>query len=317
MAKRMSWNATVGCEGGPLMVASAKDFARWPGALGTSRPKTTLWYYGHAVDELPERFRPDPDGGHQWLHHETTEAARQTMAELRDALVAKFPDTKVTEDEFDMHLLLPDRRAIEVKLGPQSEYDEAWQSHQEEETWTHVWGKEDAFRSFFWELEGGCVVQIGVSEERDEVVMIQSWVDEEEEDEAKVRALVEAGSAEESDSDGELVIPSGHTVFVWSPTSVLQLTGFDFETLGFEGFETKLRAMAEEATPPELETDMIAGLGTAMLLKPGRWRARVGVHESDDDSDDDSAGDSGDEDSDSDGGGDWSCRWCRLIWTAA
>jgi hypothetical protein len=300
MANRLTWSARVGCEGGPLLVAGARDFARWPGSLGTSRPKTILWYYGHAVAELPDRFRPDPDSGHQWLHHDTTEAARQTMAELRDAMVAKFPGTKVTEDDLEMHILLPDRRALEVQVGPRSEYDASWQSHQEEETWTHVWGKESDFQAFFWELEGGCVVDVGLSGEKDELVLIQSWVDDKA-DLALVRDFVAGPREDEEDSGGELVVPTGHAVIVWSPTSVVQLVDFDFDTLGFEGFEKKLREMAEQPTPPRFATDMIVGLGTAMMIEPGRWRARVGAHE---------------HDGEEEGGKSWSARWCRLTWTA-
>jgi hypothetical protein len=129
---------------------------------------------------LPEKFRPNGDEGHQFMECGTREAAKEAMAALRDAVLGRFPDAKVTEDDSEMHFLLADDREMKVELSPGSEYSASWQSHSEEETWTHRFGEQKEFEGFFWELEGGCVVDIGVTAARDEIVLLQSWVDEDE-----------------------------------------------------------------------------------------------------------------------------------------
>src|SRR5215471_19162564 len=110
MPNRLSWTVTVGCEGGPLLVASAKDFARWPGALGTSREKKTLQFEGF-TEEIPPKFWSSGEPVES-IEYPSNVAAKEAMAGLREALSAKFPGVKVTEDEGEMHFLLPDRREI-------------------------------------------------------------------------------------------------------------------------------------------------------------------------------------------------------------
>ena len=48
-------------------------------------------------------------------------------------------------------------------------------------------------------------------------------------------------------------------------------------TNGWDGFEPRLRELAERPTPYEIECKTFEGNGVATTLAPGRWRVRDGL----------------------------------------
>ena len=303
-----SWAGTIGCEGGPVKVVDLPWFGQWTGAfqfadlrkVDEEKAKrfadrmTTLHYWGQFTDRLPAPFAAD--GGHQFVHYASEGEARKKRDELRDAVKAKFPNAEVTEDEEQLHVLLPDTdEELWAELAPKSEYDAAWQAHPDEECWTHAFGK-DA-RALFWDIEGAGCADVGVSADGGEIVLVRSWLsgedDTEAEEEAAVRAHVSRPRKGEKPG-GEVELPTGKAVLVWSPIAPFQLEGVS-------GLDALL-ALGDEG-PSRLDTELIEGVGTVVRVKPGRYRVTL----SSTDEEGEAAGEEATERP-------WSCRWCRLTW---
>ncbi|HEX7602486.1 MAG TPA: hypothetical protein VF316_12810, partial [Polyangiaceae bacterium] len=243
---------------------------------------STLHYWGQFTDKLPAPFKAE--GGHHYLTHATEEEARAKLAELCRAAKLKLPTVEITEDDEQTHFLLSsedDEEEMWAELSPKSEYDASWQANAEEESWIHAFG---GVRGLFWDVGGPGVADVGVSADGTEIVLVRSWVDEDE-DEEEVRALVDAPSEREVPG-GEVSIPSGKAVVIWSPIAPFQLTGL-------EGPD-ELAKLGDAETPPELDTELIGGVGTVLRVKPGRWIITTASTDEDESS--------------------WSCRWIRLRW---
>jgi hypothetical protein len=303
MAKtRMSWVATVGCEGGPILIADLPDYSQWTGAApyvelrkmsekfaaATQDRMRTLHYWGQFTDRLPAPYAAD--GGHQFVTCATEAEARGKLAEMIAAIKKAMPTVEVTESEEQTHFLLPgddDDLEMQAELAPKSEYDASWQANEGADAWFHAFGK--SARGLFWEIEGGGVAEVGITADDDEVVLVRSWVDDDADDK-KVRKHVDSPGANET-AVGELAIGSGRAIVIWSPVAPFQIEGID-------GPEA-LAKLGESGKPPELDTDIMGGVGTVIRMKSGRWAVTVAS------TDDESGGD--DETS-------WSCRWCRLKW---
>ncbi len=310
--RRLKWVATVGCEGGPVMLADLPDFGQWTGAapypeLRKLSPKfaestkdrmRTLHYWGQFTDKLPAPFAAE--GGHQYVECATEEEAQAKLAELCRVVKEKLPKVEISEDEEQTHFLLPgddDDEQMWAELAPKSEYDASWQAHEGDESWVHAYGK--TAKALFWDVGGPGVADVGVSADGTEIVLVRSWVDEDE-DEESVKALVDAPSESEEPA-GEFSIPSGKALVVWSPIAPFQLTGMN-------GPDDLLK-LGDAGDPPELDTEMIGGVGTVLRVKPGRWVVSIASTDDDDDDDDDDEDDDDDDDESS-----WSCRWMRLKW---
>ncbi len=302
MAKknRVNWVASVGAEGGPLMIADISDYAKWTGAApyaelrrmgakyveATKDRMRTLHYWGQFTDRLPPPFAAD--GGHQYIQCASEAEAQARLGELIAAIKRALPSVEVTESEDQTHILLPgedDDLEMQVELSPKSEYDASWQANEDADAWFHDFR---AVRALFWEIEGGGVAEVGRTADGSEIVLVRSWVDEDS-DENHVRQLVDRKAASEKEV-GELAIPSGRAVVVWSPVAPFQIEGLD-------GPEALMK-LGETGDPPALDTEMMGGIGTIIRVKPGRYA--VFIASTDDDDGDDER--------------DWSCRWCRLTW---
>jgi hypothetical protein len=303
MAKnRMSWVASVGCEGGPLMVADLPDYAKWTGgapyaelrqmnakyAETTKDRMRTVHYWGQFTDQLPEPF--GADGGHQYIQCATEAEAQAKLDALIAAVKKALPTVEVTVGDDQTHFLLPGKDEdleMQAELAPKSEYDASWQANEDADAWFHEFGQA---RALFWDIQGGGTADVGVTAEANEVVLVRSWVDEDS-DEKHVRKLVDA-KAKTEQVVGSVAIPSGRAIVVWSPIAPFQLEGID-------GPEA-LAKLGETGEPPELDTEMIGGIGTVIRVKPGIYSVTVASTDEDEEDDDRS----------------WSCRWCRLTWTA-
>src|SRR5579862_6013941 len=237
-----AWVATVGCEGGPVMVVDLPGFARWTGAtpyveLRKVDPqkakrfadkRKTLHYWGQFTDQLPAPFKQE--GGHEFIECATESEAATKLAELVTAVKKTFPGVEVSEDEEQTHFLRPDADEEDsemwAELAPKSEYDASWQAHEEEEVWQHDLDKD--VRALFWEIEGGGVADVGLSPGGDEILLVRSWLsgedETEKEEEAAARAHAAAATEDQADG-GEVVIRSGRAVVIWSPVAPFQIEG--------------------------------------------------------------------------------------------
>lgn len=307
------WGATVGCEGGPVMVVDLPGFAKWTGStpyaelrkLNPAKAERfadkmkTLHYWGQFTDQLPDPFCKG--GGHQYVHCASEAEARTKLAELVAAVKKKFPNVEVTEGEEQTHFLVPNGSGngsgnegmqMWAELAPKSEYDASWQPHTGEVTWEHAFGKSE--RALFWDIEGGGIASVGVSKSGDEILLLRTWLsgedETEKEEEAEARALAACSAAKEQPG-GEVLISSGRAVVIWSPIAPFQIEGL-------RGPES-LSALGETGAPPSLDTEMIEGVGTVIRVKPGRFAVSHW---------------STDEDEDEDDQREWSGRWCRLKW---
>ncbi|MBX3189296.1 MAG: hypothetical protein KF819_19890 [Labilithrix sp.] len=274
----MKWVATIACEGGPLLVADVDGFAHWTGAASIPGTQKTLHYWGQFTRELPPPFAQD--GGHRFEACASHEEAQAKLRALVSAVRATFSGANVAErDDGSIEIALPDRRRMWAELSPKSAYDAAWQAHQSEEAFTHPISPTQ--HGLFWDTEGPGVVEIAISPARDAVLMLRTWPsgdENEAEEERAVRALVEPRSDREERA-ADILLSSGASVFVWSPTAAAQLADV-----------SDLRALADADPPASLRTTIFDGLGTVLRLVPGRYEATVAAHE----------------------GETWSCRWCRL-----
>lgn len=303
----LRWIGKVVCEGGgPVMVADLPGFAQWTGgvpftelraadpghAQALAQRMNTLHYWGQFTDRLPAPFRAD--GGHQYITCASETAAEAKLAELRAAVRAAFPTATVHADETRTHFFLPEtEEEMTAEVSPQSEYDAAWQTKGDTGSFHHSFG--DDAGGFFWDIEGSGVVDVGVSDDGTELVMVRSWMSEEDEDDveqvAAVRAFVTSRRADE-EPVGDVEISSGKAVCIWSPIAPFQLEGMD------AGPEA-LMMLGEQAHPVSLSTRLIGDVGTILRLRPGRYMATLGDTDGNDDDDDAN-------------GPPWSCRWCRL-----
>src|SRR6266403_1268694 len=98
MSKEIEWVATVGCEGGPVLVVDLPGFGQWTGAapfaelrkvneLGAERfanRMSTLHFWGGLMDELPAPFASDE--GDANVACATEDEARAKLAALREAV---------------------------------------------------------------------------------------------------------------------------------------------------------------------------------------------------------------------------------------
>ncbi len=304
MAKtRMRWVASVSCEGGPILIADLPDFAQWTGAATftelreasqkmveqTKNRMTTLHYWGQFTDRLPAPYAAA--GGHQYLKCATEAEAKSKLAELVTSVKARMPKVELSEEDEQIRLVLPgkgdeDDQEMWAELAPKSEYDASWQAHQEEDCWIHAFGKSG--KGMFYDIQGGGVAQVGVTADATEIVLVRSWVDEDDH-EAEVKKLVDVPSQSER-AGGEIMIPSGKALIIWSPVA-------PFQVEGIEGPQS-LTTLGDKGDPPELDTEVMAGVGTVLRVKPGRWAATVACTDDSEDHDDES----------------WSCRWLRLTW---
>ncbi len=309
---RIQWVAQVACEyGGPAIVADVQEYAKWMGATPYAvADRRVLHYWGQFTDELPGEYAQE--GGHVHRRADSFDALLRDRDELLAAVRAKWSDAAITVDDEagEAHVLLSDDRQLWIQLGPKSAYEEACDG--EGPLWEHTFttpsGREGT--ALFWEKEGSGDFFVGVSEARDELVLLRTWVDEEElEDTAK--AFVDAPSKFEfAGEDIELRTDDGRVVVAYSPFTWLQM-------VAAERFSA-VAAQSQELAPEEARARMMelyaslfddrpvvvldagddSDVAAAVRLRPGTYRIAAGHY---DPSDDDDAEDAP-----------WSCIWCRF-----
>jgi hypothetical protein len=292
---KIDWVATVGCEGGPVMVVDLPGFAQWTGAAPFAElvkvNEKSKERFGNRRHVL--HFWGTMGGaGEQHVECKDENEARAELAKLKEKILGNAPKVVITEDDQQTHFLDPSNDAeLTAELIPKSEYDASWMPHLDDEAWEHAFGQ-DA-RALFWDIQGGGVADVGISEARDEIVLARSWLSGEDETEKQEEDEVHAHAAKpraDEEKVAEVAIPSGRMVVIWSPIAPFQLEGIKGPK--------ELSALGEKGDPPELATDMIAGLGTVIRVKPGRYAVTVGCTD----------------DEEEEVEREWSARWCRLKW---
>lgn len=323
---RITWVAEVACEyGGPAIVADLSDYEKWMGA--TPYPiesRLVLHYWGQFTNELPAPY--EQDGGHAYRKCDSFEE----LLSVRDALIVaiekKFNSAKATvdDDAGEAHVLLPDSRQMWIELGPKSQYEEACEG---DVVWSHEFHTPRGKRGHgvFWEKQGSGDFFVGVTVQRDELVLLRTWVDDEEFQDLAKSLVDDRHEAEEDDDDVHLELAEGKTIVAYSPHQWLETLGreklesimAEIKTDGLSGEEgmakllDEFRSLTARATgihPVMLSADDDEDVAAVLSLMPGTYNVSVGCFDPDDDNSDD------DDDDDDEGEREdsWSCIWCRF-----
>lgn len=267
--------------------------------------RRVLHYWGQFTDELPDEYAQD--GGHAYRRAADFDALRRDREALIAAVYSKWSDAAVTIDDEagDAHVLLPDDRQMWIEFGPKSAYEEACEG--EPPLWDHTYvtpsGREGT--ALFWEKEGSGDFFVGLSEARDELLLLRTWVNEEEfEDTAK--AFVDAPNEHEIVGDDiELRNDSGRIVVAYSPYTWLQMISAErmmaiaaeAQEQGLPPEEARARVMAlydalfDDRPVLMLDAGDDADIAAAVALQAGRYRIAAGRYEPEDG---------------------WSCIWARF-----
>lgn len=306
---RIQWVAEIVCEyGGPAIVASARDYEKWTGNAPFSiEERRVLHYWGQFTDQLPEPYRED--GGHVYREADSLDALRADRDALIKAIEATFPGAKATvdEEEGEAHVLLPDDRQMWIEFSPKSQYELACEG---DVVWEHSFttkrGSEGT--GLFWDFEGAGAFWVGVSAGRDELVLLRTWVDEEE-FETTAKAHVDSPPEDEEGTDEiALEVTEGPIVVGYSPHHWLGILGAEqlqavmaevqggmTKEQGLERLVAAFRTRLAPATGDNvvmLSSDEEEDVAAVLSLQPGRYAISVGRYDPDE--------------------GGWSCIWCRF-----
>lgn len=291
----LSWNGTVNCEGGPIVVADVDAWSNWLGAEPFSRLRTlqglpadvlsrlpqqrVIHYWGHFTGELPEPFTWTE--GHRFLECATEVDAFAQLNALRTAVTRKFRGT-LSADPDGFGFVREDGRRLTAELAPSSAYDVACQAATDV-AWEHLLGPVGA--GLFWEMEGGGTAEVAMSVDGRELVLVRSWLSgddatvDAERDE--VHALI-ASRPEQQRLDAHLSVTSGRVIAAWSPMAPFDLANVKDSAA--------LESLIDAQRVVSLDTDVFGRIALGFTLTPGRYRASVGRHDAER----------------------WSCHWCRL-----
>ena len=317
--RTIDWIAEIQCEyGGPAIIAAASEYEKWLGA--TPYPlsgRSQLHYWGQFTAELPEPYRQE-GGGHVRRECSDLDALRKE----RDALIASvercFDGAKATVDDAagEAHILLPDNRQMWIKFAPESQYDEACES--DEAVWQHEYAtpRGSKGRAVFWEKEGAGSFSVGVSKERQELLLLRTWIDEDEFENFAKTHVSNVPDGQEQDSDVTLEVGQDPIVVAYSPFGHLELIGAERlnaifaevkeQGLGREEARNKVagafRAVIKGAdssvvllNAPDADQEDVAA---AFSLRAGQYRVRLGTFSADENEEEG-----------------WSCIWCRFVRT--
>jgi hypothetical protein len=300
MPTHAPWDASIQCDGGPVLVADFDTFERWLGAapfvqmratLPADHPEVerlpeqkTIRFWGHFTAELPEPFR-FIGGGHRSIECASQDDARRKLLELRGSVRAAFDGVLVDDVDTDgtFRFQRHDGLVLFAQLAPNSYYDAVWQSHETAvEGYVHTIAGGPAL---FWQMEGVGVADVLVAADRSQIVLARTWLSGDEQTEAEETAAVQALASQPTEDEellGEIAIESGIATILWAPIGYHQVTEY------FE--EPDVRARVAKENVVSLSTGMLPDIGSALRVSPGRWRASAGRHENEQ----------------------FHCHWCRL-----
>ena len=182
-----------------------------------------------------------------------------------------------SDDACKMRVVLPDGRQLWIELGPQSAYEEACEG---DGAWGHTFETQDASgTALFWDKEGPGPFDVGISDSRDELLLLQTWVDDEC-CEQLARAFVASPTGCEETLDVTFET-SGRVAVAYSPFGWADVIVGDRD-----------QALATDAVAT-LSANEDKDVAAVLSLQAGKYAAAIGYHDPEDDSR-------------------WSCLWCRL-----
>ena len=304
------------------MVTDARHYERWTGAMRRDLDDArVLHYWGQFTPELPAPYTMD--GGHAYRESASFEELRRDLDALLAAVKKTFPDAKVEIDEEDgaAHVMLPDNRQMWIEFRATTHYDAAILVPEDEEedddeyvdrsVWVHGYqtSRGDKGSAVFWDKQGAGWVSIGLTKERDELVLLRTWVDEDR-FQATAKELVDSPSEGERVAEGaELNVASERIIAAYSPHSWMHIVGPERleklvdELEGMEPDEAReklyqtFRAHHEDRDDDAVDLTVDgAAIATAVRLLPGTYDVSFGSHDPEGESDEDG----------------WSCIWCRF-----
>jgi hypothetical protein len=215
-----SFDAAIGCEGGPVLVANADDFRLWTGGEPLpARDRTELHLWSPFTAELPEKFRPDGPAGHQFVPGASFDELVRLRGELLGYLRSRWPGVVVAQEGETWTARLPDGRELRVCLEPTSEYDRACRHL--DEILLHRYAKDS--RCVVWSVAAGIVnVRRTPGARRLELAQVFA------EDEADERQALDYVSSLEADAEASAVVlevAPGPTVIAWAPNTLADYDG--------------------------------------------------------------------------------------------
>lgn len=281
-----------------MLVADARDFLQWTGAepfsalqqrygspLFVNRQRT-VHYWGTLAQKLPAPFRGD--GTHQYLECDSEIKAREKLDELSTVVRTAFPDVEMDDSESPASIsFMQNEEELSAQLFPTSEYDAAWRSSRGKGLWRYSFGNEA--NGLFWSTLGPGLVDIGVSANDDEFILVRAWLsgkqDQESQEWHEIHSFV-ISQVNDEQCDDAIDFPTGNLIVVWSPIAHFDLT----ESLGAES----LPGVNAFGPARLLNTSGMRRIGTTIHVKPGRYSAFSGTRMTTEDAA-------------------WTCRWCRIV----
>jgi hypothetical protein len=219
--KTAAWRGSIGCEGGPVIVANAEDFEHWTGSdpLDSLEP-IELHVWGQFTAELPEAFRPDGPTGHQILPAGGRADVLRMQAELVEYVRERWPGT-VVEDKFGTAVLRrPDGTQMNVRPEPLTEYDRCIRDL--DDVKVHQFGARR--NALVWSVEPG-IVDLHRSADGRRLALAQVTVAD---DDAGAREALGVVDEVRVDPGASLLtweIHSSAVVVAWAPNSITDLEG--------------------------------------------------------------------------------------------
>lgn len=259
------WRGTIDCEGGPVLVANASDFARWTGSDPlpiSERRELHLW--GNFTSELPERFRPAGPTGHQYIPAPDPALLEAMCDELLAHVREQWPGTSVRYEFETWFVRRPDGRQMQVQLEPTSEYDRCIRDLREARLHRFDGGR----ACLVWSAEPGSVDVVRDSIGR--IVLVQvRFAEDEGQAEAAVLQAVDESMYEGTPMGLSLDIRPGPVVVAWAPNSE-------------SDWEARLRTSEPLPTEPGVLLDLSTNQsGAQFAVPPGSYRVVTGSREDD------------------------------------
>jgi hypothetical protein len=261
-ARATPWQAEIGCEGGPVLVANFKDFLQWHGSEPIDPGLATeLHYYSPFTRELPECWQPNGPTGHQYLA--SAEPAKR-REDLIACVLAQWPGTIVDRSGSQWSATRPDGRALQVALSPGSEYDRAIRRLATE----NVYAFGDGASAYLWGAVPG-MVRIHLNAARNMLYLFQVEFAEDDADAEHAYEQALAAASAPAEQGIEYRVTAGPVMVAWSPNSARDL-------------QERVRADDTGATVPGRLLDLsIAGTAALVWLEPGAYMSTTGYLECD------------------------------------
>ncbi len=295
----LEWIATViGEYGGPMIVCSEADYLRWSGSFPLPlEQRRVLHYWGQFTAKLPAPYAQD--GGHVFREHPTREALARDFEALLAAIREKWPKATIERDDEvgSASVAISLGRRMTIQQAPMSAYDRACDALEEVgvQSFATQGGLEAS--AVFWEKEGGGLVDIAITADRRELVLLRTWVnDEADEQTARTFVAQTAPDSEELRLDltrRVVVAYSPHTWLTMLPKAAFErASAAPDRAAGRTILEESFRALVGDVSsePKLLDGPEDRDVACVLELEPGTYRVSAGSHEEDE----------------------WSAIWCRL-----